>query len=66
MKDFIKINQERIRKNTIKKYQPFGERKLNVYYNTSRYKMELQTFDLTDKQKRDECLEMLDCEFGIN
>lgn len=65
MKDFIKIQNERIRKNTIKKYQPFGEKKLNVYYNTSRYKVELQIFDFDSPENRDNVLETLDLEFGV-
>lgn len=65
MKDFIKIQNERIRKNTIKKYQPFGEKKLNVYYNTSRYKIELQVFDFESSFTRDQVLENLDLEFGV-
>lgn len=65
MKDFIKIQNERIRKNTIKKYQPFGEKKLNVYYNTSRYKIELQVFDFDYVESRNDALETLDLEFGV-
>jgi hypothetical protein len=42
---FIKIKEERIRKNIIKHYQPYGEKKLNLYYNSSRYKLEVQTFE---------------------
>lgn len=65
MKDFIKIQNERIRKNTIKKYQPFGEKKLNLYYNTSRYKIELQVFDFDSVENRNDALETLDLEFGV-
>ena len=66
MKDFIKINQERVRKSTIKKYQPFGELRLNVYFNVSRYKIEVETFDFESTEKRDSMVELLDIEFGIN
>ena len=66
MKDFIKIKEQRIRKNTIKKYQPSGDDKLNVYYNTSRYKIELEVFTFAEKALRDEILDDLDLTFGIN
>ena len=65
MKDFIKIKEERIRKNTIKKYQPYNDKKLNVYFNTSRYKIELQVFEFSTKNERDVVLEKLDLEFGL-
>lgn len=65
MKDFIVIAGERIRKSTIKRYKPFGDTKINVYYNTSTYKVELQTFDLGTKRGKDEMLDYLDLHFGI-
>lgn len=65
MKDFIKIKEERIRKNTIKKYSPFGENKLNIYFNVSRYKIELETIHFSSKLERDEMVEKLDLEFGL-
>lgn len=65
MADFIKIQNERIRKNTIKKYQPYGETKINVYYNTSRYKIEVQTFTFADNLLAINAIEKLDIEFGL-
>lgn len=65
MKDFIKINEERVRKSTIKKYQPFGKLRLNVYFNVSRYKIEVETFDFKTTEERDSVVELLDIEFGI-
>lgn len=64
-KEFIKIGQQRIRKNTIKKYQPYGEKGINIYYNTSRYKIELELFQFDTKELRDEMLETLDVNFGL-
>jgi len=65
MKDFIKINEERVRKSTIKKYQPFGTLRLNVYFNVSRYKIEVEMFDFRTTEERDSVVELLDIEFGI-
>ena len=60
MKDFIKIQDERFRKNTIKRYKPIGEASLNVYFNTSRDKQQLQTFKFEDVFERNEMIELLD------
>jgi hypothetical protein len=65
MKDFIKIQEKRIRKNTIKSYSPFGDSRINIYFNVSRYKIELETFDFKNEQKRNSQLELLDLEFGL-
>lgn len=65
MKEFVKIAGERIRKNTIKRYAPYGETSLNVYYNTSRYKMDLQTFKFASAKERDDMVDTLDLAFGI-
>lgn len=66
MKDFIKIKQQRIRKNTIKKYLPYGEKQLNVYFNTSRYKIEVESFSFASKQERDDLVSKLDLYFGVD
>lgn len=65
MRDFLKLNDERIRKNTIKKYQPFSEKKIKVYYNTSRYKIEVQVFGYATESLRNEAIEYLDLNFGL-
>lgn len=66
MKDFIKIKEQRVRKNTIKKYLPYGDKSLNIYYNTSRYKIELETFVFESKQQRDNLINKLDLYFGVD
>ena len=64
-KEFLKIGDQRIRKNTIKKYQPSGDKAINIYYNTSRYKIEVELFKFDTKELRDEMLETLDTNFGL-
>ena len=64
-KEFLKIGDQRIRKNTIKKYQPFGDKAINIYYNTSRYKIEVELFKFDTKELRDEMLQTLDVNFGL-
>jgi hypothetical protein len=64
-KDFIRIGNQRIRKNTIKKYQPNGELSINLYYNTSRYKIEVEAFKFDTTKERDEMLQTLDTNFGL-
>jgi len=64
-KEFLKIGEQRIRKNTIKKYQPFGDKTINIYYNTSRYKIEVELFKFDTKELRDQMLETLDANFGL-
>ena len=65
-KDFIKIKDKRIRKNTIKKYEPRQENKLQIFYNTSRYKVESEIFEFPNKKDRDNILDNLDSNFGID
>ena len=60
MKDFVKINETRIRKNTIKRFSPVGDTKVNVYFNTSRYRVDVETFDLKTKKARKDVLDLLD------
>lgn len=60
MKNFIEINEHRIRKNVVKEYKPSGETKLILYFSTSRYKVENITFEFKSRDERDEVLEMLD------
>ena len=50
----------RIMKNTIKRYAPVGECKMNVYYNTSRLKPESETFSFSNTEERDAMVELLD------
>lgn len=60
MSDFVNINGIRIRKTTIKKYAPVNETKINIFYNTSRYKMDIETIDLITTTNREDKLEELD------
>ena len=59
-KDFILIKEQRVRKTMIKKYSPLGEKKLNVYFNVSRYKVELETYSFESKEEREDMIELLD------
>ena len=63
MKEFIKLLDFRIKKNTIKKYKPFGDLKIYIYYNVSRYKVEMESFEYPTKRDRDNMLEELDAVF---
>ena len=60
MKDFIKINDTRIRKSTVKKYGPIGDSSINIYFSTSRYKIDVETFKCNNRK---EMLEYLDTNF---
>jgi len=62
---FIRIKETRLRISTIKKYLPFGKTKLNVYFNTSRDKIEVETFEFNDELLRVNMIEKLDIIFGI-
>lgn len=63
MQTFIKINDVRLIKSSIKKYIPSGENKINIYFNTSRYKVEMENFSFENKEKRDEMINYLDAMF---
>jgi hypothetical protein len=65
MQDFIKIGEQRVRKSSIKKYAPYGDYKMNIYYNTSRYKIENETFSFGTTKERDEFIEKLDLMFVL-
>jgi hypothetical protein len=64
-KDFIKINDDRIRLNTIKKYKSNGLKSLVIYYNTSRYKIEMEIFKFKTPMLLDDKLNELDILFGV-
>jgi len=63
MKTFVKINEVRLAKSSIKKYTPNGTNKLNVYYSPSRNKIDVETFDFPSKGKRDDMVDTLDTIF---
>jgi len=60
MTDFISINLTRLRKNTIKRYQPIGENQLAVYFSASRAKIDKEIFTFDDEDERDHFIETLD------
>ena len=63
MQTFIKINNVRLIKSSIKKYVPSGENKINIYFNTSRYRVELETFTFDSELRRDNVMDYLDAMF---
>ena len=63
IKDFIKIQETRVRITMIKKYIPMYETKLNVYYNSSKSKPEFETFTFLTHLEREEVVETLDTIF---
>lgn len=63
MQTFIKINDTRLIKSSIKKYIPSGDVKINIYFNTSRYKIEMESFSFENKEKREEMINYLDAMF---
>ena len=65
MKNFIKIQDDRIKANTIKKFKPVGETQLNIYFNTSRDKIQNLIYTFPDRKSRDEIIAELDCIFEV-
>jgi hypothetical protein len=63
MQTFIKINNVRLIKSSIKKYVPHGKTKINIYFNTSRYRIEMETFVFPTEEERDNIMEYLDAMF---
>ena len=60
MQTFLKINDVRLLKSSIKKYIPFNENKLNIYFSTSRYKVSVESFSFKDVKERDDVINYLD------
>jgi len=58
--DFIKILNSRIRISTIKKYKPFGENRIDIYYNTTRDRIVMESFVFPSKQESESMMETLD------
>ena len=46
-------------------YLPWESKKLNVYFNTSRDRKELETFSFETEKERDEAINMLDLELNV-
>lgn len=57
---FIKINDTRLIKSSIKRYIPNGTTSINVYYCPSRNKMDVETFSFSTKKLRDGMIARLD------
>jgi len=60
---FIKINDTRLIKSSIKRYIPNGSTSLNVYYNPSRNKLDVETFTFSTKKLRDDMIAKVDAIF---
>ena len=65
MKEFVKINNTRIRKNTIKRYVPMENNRITVYYSASRNKVDFESFKFESVKERDEMINELDLNFLI-
>lgn len=61
---FVKFNETRLKISVIKKYKPMGTTQLNVYFNTSRDKVEVETFTFQTEALRNEMVTKLDIIFG--
>ena len=64
-KQFIKIQEKRISLSLIKRYQTIRHNQLNIYYDTSRYKIDVEVFKFATSDKRDEIIETLDLNYGV-
>ena len=63
MKTFVKINDVRLVKSSIKKYTPNGKTKINVYYSPSRNKIDVEIFTFITQKERDKIIDILDTTF---
>ncbi len=63
MQTFIKINNARLIKISIKKYLPYGKNVINIYYSVSRYRIDMEAFSFVDTKERDEMINYLDAMF---
>lgn len=60
MKNFIKIQNHRIRKSSIKEYKPMANNSIIIYFSNSRYKIESIVFKFSSEDEVNENLELLD------
>lgn len=58
--NFIQIGDERIRKNTIKRYKPIGETKINIHYNSSATNPDKAVIQFENRAARFDALENMD------
>jgi len=57
---FIKLNEDRILKNGIKKYLPNKNATINIYFNLSLTKPEVRTYNFGTIKRQQEVLAYLD------
>jgi len=57
---FIQIKSDRIRISSIKKYRPVAENKLVVWFSTSRYKVENETYTFETEEELRQTVDFLD------
>lgn len=57
---FVKINEDRLIKSSIKRYIPVKNASINVYFNTSTQKPEVRTYKFATNEKQKEMLNYLD------
>ena len=63
MKEFIRINEMRLRRSTIKRYTPTEKNRITVYYSASRNKVDFESFSFVTSEDRDNALFELDLTF---
>ena len=59
-KDFVKIVNDRIRINTIKRYKPMSDNKLIVRFSSNLDNKQSETFTFETTKERDDVVEILD------
>lgn len=64
-KKFVKILDTRVKLSTIKRYRPINSTRLNIYYNTSRTKVESESFTFKSTMARNKVIDELDVCFGV-
>lgn len=63
MKDFLKINETRIRISCIKKYVSVDPKNLRIHYSASKNNPDCETFIFTSVQSRNKIIKELDIHF---
>lgn len=60
MKNVVKINQVRLVKSSIKRYQPIGEKQIAIYFAATRTRIDREVFTFLSTEERNEMLFYLD------
>ena len=63
MKEFVLINETRIRKSTIKRYVPMDKNRITIYYSQGRNKVDYESFPFASLEDRDDTMDYLDLNF---